>query len=190
MAIGATGGAGIKAGANPLVVIGSAHSTAVQVNDDARTAQGTTTKLYNPLGITDSVFHFKKIPPGTTRALVRARVPIATTAVGTSPIVAIVGLIDNGDHDDCLASGVGIVDGTIQPIRLDSATAAGAGQTLTFPASPTTSNCTNDGVWFYSDVISLTATDLQGCKWIGVLVTVAGACTASAAMPCDVILQN
>ncbi len=191
MAVGSVKGAGVKFGSQGMVSPGSAHSVKIQANDDARTAQGITTKLYNPLGITDSVFHWARVPQGTTRTLMRARVPIATTAVATGPTVAIIGLLDNGDHASPLdAAGAGIVDGTIEPLRLDAATHAAAGQLLAFQASPTTSNQANDGVWFYSDIVSLTAVDMQGCKWVGAVVTVLGACTASAAMPVDFIFEN
>lgn len=184
MAIGSTKGAGVRRGTGPLP--GSALSYVVTANDDARTAQ-TAAMSYNPSTITDSVFHWVRVPPGTTRVLCRAKVPKATTAVGTSPIVKIVGAISRtGAHDDC----AGVTDGAIEFQRLDAATWAAAGQTLTFPASPSTTNCYNDSTYFYSDVISLTAIDLQGCEWVGVLVTTLGACTASAAMPVDLTFQN
>lgn len=183
MAIGSTKGAGVRPGTVPMVCVGSAHGTWQQVNDDARTAQ-TATMLYNPSVITDSVFHWVSIPQGTTGCLVRARVPIATTAVVTSPIVYLIGAYSTSESNfDC----AGVTDATIRFQRLDSVNIDDAGLTLTFPASPTTTNCQNDAVWFYSKTPSLAGYDCRGAKWVGVAVQTLGACTASAAMPVDLL---
>lgn len=187
MAIGATRGGGVRTGGIPQVLVGSALNTIVQANDDARTAQ-TATMRYGPAGITDSTFHWVRVPAGTTRVLIRARTPIATTAVGTSPVVWLLGAMAR--DTEALADCAGVNDGTVQYLRLDSATYGGTGQTLTFDATPATTDSLNDSVWFYSDVASLTATDLQGCQWVGVAVATAGANTASAAMPIDLIFEN
>lgn len=197
MAIGTTKGAGVKAGAVPMVVSGSAHGAWVQANDDARTAQGATTNLYNPTAITDSTFHWVHVPQGTTGCLVRARVPIATTAVGTSPIVAIITATNfaGASNADPAPGGVPVTDGTIRIVRVDSPGIGDTGQTCTFPTSPSTTNCQCDSTWFYSawgtsGAASLAGFDHRGGQWVGVLVMTAGACTASAAMPIDLLLLN
>jgi len=183
MAIGTTRGAGVRGGGVPLVSPGSAHGVWQVANDDARTAQ-TSTMLYNPNVITDSTFHWVHMPQGTTGVLPRARVPIATTAVGTSPIIYLLGASSmNGSH----ASPEGTNDGNIRIMRLDTVAIDGVGLTLTFPGSPTTTNCQCDGTWFYSATPSLAGYDCRGSQWVGVAVQTAGACTASAAMPVDLL---
>lgn len=183
MAIGTTKGNGVRSGGVPLVCVGSAHGSWYQVNDDARTAQ-TATMLYNPNVITDSTFHWVSIPQGTTGVLPRARVPIATTAVGTSPIIYLLGASSTSISN---VSPEGVNDGTIRIMRLDTVAIDGTGLTLTFPASPVTTNCLNDATWFYSATPSLAGYDCRGSQWVGVAVQTAGACTASAAMPVDLL---
>jgi hypothetical protein len=186
MAIGSTNSLAIRPGAQTIVVAGSSHGSYGQANDDARTAQ-TTANLCKPSGITAATFHWMRVPQGVTRVMAQARVPIATTAVGTSPIIAIVGAVGETDGDPTAT------DGTIRYKRIDGTQTAAidivaTGQTLTFPASPTTSNCLNDATWFYSQESQ--AFDILGCKWVGVLVMTLGACTASAAMPVDLYGLN
>ncbi len=186
MAIGATKGGGMRPGGTPVVIPGSAHGVWVTANDDCRTAQ-TAAMLYNPSSITDSTFHWIRVPYGTTRALIRGKVAKATTAVGTSPVVRVVGAYDvAGGLADCS----GVADGTVEFLRLDAATWAATGLTLTFPASPSTTNCYNDTTYFYSDVASLTPIDLLGANWVGVPVVTASATTASAAVLAELCFIN
>lgn len=187
MPIGTTRGGGVRTSGIPQSLVGSSLSTVVIANDDARTAQSATDR-YNPAAIDDSTFHWVRVPAGTTRVLCRAKCAIATTAVGTSPVVILVGALDttSGSKTDC----ANVTDGTVQFLRLDAATWAASGQTLTFNATPTTSNSYNDAAYFYSDVISLTATDLQGCEWVGVPVITASATTASTAVIVELIFQS
>lgn len=188
MAIGTTKGAGIQAGTTPVVISGSGHGQWVQANDDARTSQESF--LYAPGTITSSTFHWVRMTVGATGVCIRARTPIATTAVGTSPVVAIVGAYDAGTGSAAVGDPAGINDGTVYYKRLDSVGIADAGLTLTFPASPDTSNCQNDAAWFYSAEPLVGGYDCRGAKWVGVLVTTSGANTASAAMPIDIMLLN
>jgi len=174
MAIGITYGTGIHAATTPVVIYGSGHAQWKQINDDARTAQGTTTKLTAPGTITDSTFHWCRLGQGVTGVSVRARVPIATSAVGTSPVVALIGAY----AIDSAADPAGINDATVYYKRLDSVGIVDTGLTLTFPASPTTSNCMNDASWFHSAEPSIGGYDCRGARWVGVLVMTAGACTA------------
>lgn len=193
MAIGATKSkAGIIPESAPVVVSGSSRGVWIQgVNSDARTAQGTTTKLCSPLAITDSTFTWLPLAVGVTRVQVRARVPKATTAVGTSPLIALFALWRT-DPNSTIDPSAAVAD-EFQFERLDAATLTATGSSLTFPASPTTSNCRYDATWFYSSMLSTSPfnpTDMNGAHYLGIVVTVAGACTASAAMPIDVLVMN
>ena len=177
---------GIQVGTNGLIATGSAHSTwAMGVNSDVTIAQ-TAAVRYAPGTVTDNSFGWLKLPQGVTGVSVRARSPIASTAL-TSPVVALVGAWDNALG---LTTPVGVNDGTVTFKRLDALNILDAGQPLTFPASPSTSNCQNDAAWWYSAEPTIGGFDCRGAKWVGVFVMTAGASTASAAMPVDLLQMN
>lgn len=191
MAIGATKGkAGIIPESAPVVVSGSSRGMLVlSVNDNALTAQGLTNKLYGPMTITDSTFHWLPISVGVTRIEVQARVARSTVTAITSPKIAIIGMwrTDPNSTSDPAAA----VADEFHFDRIDADMTA-AGTTLTFPASPVTSpgNCRYDGTNWYSAIAGGVQYDIRGAHYIGIVVTNAGASTGSVAMPIDVLLLN
>src|SRR5574343_917359 len=181
MAIGETKKPGMITSTMQKVVAGSARGEWITANTDARNTQ-VTTELYGPSTIVDSSFHWLAVPAGATRVLIQAKTLRAVTAVGTSPSVALVGgwLTSLGTPDTNPASATA---GEVRFARLDAATLGATGQALTFNATPTTSNNLYDSVYWYSimlpDVTSKIGYDLCGANWLGVIVTVASATTAS-----------
>lgn len=168
----------------PVVSV-TARGTWVVVHDDARIANSAA-ELLNPTSVDDSVCHWIPVDPSAAKITsLRCKVPIATTAVGTSPIVRV--YLGWGTLAD---SGSAPSDGTFRFERLDNASQTAAGLTLTFDATPTTSDQFNDATYFYSTSVFQTPTDLKGANYILVLVETAGACTASAAMPIEACFVN
>lgn len=161
------------------VVAASGKATSVVAITDATATAQTAAELMYPQSVTASAITVVKLGDGVTRALIRARLTTATTAVATSPVVRVFAII--GDNADDWADGV--------PFRLDNLDSDAAGKTLTLPASPSNTNMLRDGTYRYSDAISLTATDLQGATHLVVLVETAASITGGA---CSVecLLQN
>lgn len=164
------------------------------IHSDARTAQ-TAANLLHPLGVTDSLCGWLPLNGAGFITCVRARVPIATTAVGTSPIIQL--FLGWGELDSSgvpLNSALTGNDG-VTPMfrveRLDNAVLGAAGLTLTFDATPAAATDSyNDGIYFFSTSVLQTPTDLRGASHLFCAVATAGACTASAVMPVEACFVN
>ena len=157
----------------------------ITLHDDARTAQSAT-DLLRPVAVDDSVCHWVEVSKGASKlACIRAKVPIATSAVGTSPVVRVY-----AGYGVLPSTGIPPTDGSFRVERLDNSSWTAAGLTLTFAASPTTSNAHNDAVYFYSASVLQTPTDLKGANYILVAVETAGACTATAVMAVEGMFLN
>lgn len=162
-----------------VVVAASGKATSVIVVTDATATAQTAAQLMSPQTVTASNITVVRLGSGVSRALIRARLATATTAVATSPVVRVYAIVGGGG--DGWTTGV--------PLRLDNADSDAAGVTLTLPGTPSTTNMLADGTYRYSDCISLTATDLQGATFLVVLVETAASITGGACA-IEAILQN
>ena len=158
----------------------------LKVHDDARTAQ-TTANSVNVTAMAASVAHWTAIPSGCGKICqVRAYVPIATTAVGTSPIIQL--FLGYGTLNSV---GAPPTDGTFRFERLDNAVILATGLTLTFNANPNAAtNNYNDATNFYSTSVLQSPTDLRGATHVLCQVLTAGACTATAIMAIEACFVN
>jgi len=173
----ATTNPGYGAGTERLVNVTSAQGEWVVLCTDARTAQSAA-DLLNPTAIDDATNRW--VATGMKRgklAALRARIPVATTAVATSPIVRVIG------GWGTITTGAPPTDGTFICARLDASAWTTAGITLTFAASPDVATDTpSDGTYMYADYYFDTPLDLLGADFIIAAVSTAGAITASAAI--------
>jgi hypothetical protein len=188
MAIGSLIKSNVRSSGLQNVVVAAPKGQWVTVNDDARTAQGASV-LLSPATVTDSVFHWVAVPEGVRKVLVRARMPVGTATVTTSPKVRVWGAFKTQATSGEVAIGSDgsfVNDGTIQFVRLDNATVSNAGVTL----SLATSSRLVDSTWSYSDVSTLSGYDTQGADYIGVMVDTAAAIVSSAAVEIQVLLLN
>lgn len=184
-AIGSMQTAAPSVAPSAVVASTSCYGVWVTVHDDARTAQSAG-NLLKPVAVADSVCHWIKIErPAARMGRLRCKVPIATTAVGTSPVVRVF-----AGYGTLNTDGSAPTDGSFRVERLDSGTWTAAGLTLAFPASPTTSNCPNDATYFYATAVLQTPVDMQGAQYILVEVETAGACTSSAIMLVEAVFLN
>jgi hypothetical protein len=190
MAISATENAGIKIGTAAIVVAGSVLGIWKQTHADACATAQTTAMQYNPSTLSSTNIKWLRVPVGATRCFVQARVPKATTTIGTNPLVKVYGgWIANG-NDATLPENV--TAGEVRYMRLDSAAIGDTGTTIAWPStSPSTSNTLNDSTWYYSTPPTQTGFDTLSAEFVCVMVTTAaGALTASGAMPIDILFTN
>lgn len=155
----------------------SSKSTTIEAVSDATATAVTAAQLLNHATITSTAVRWIKRGPHTTRVRIRGRVTVACTAVGTSPVVRVVGAILNGAAEPT-ADTPNISGASVTFRRLDNATETAAGVTLTFNATPTSSNSYGNGTYFYSIVID--AIDLEGVDYFAVLVETAAGITGGA----------
>lgn len=163
-----------------VVYAASAKGSWIIANDDAETAQAATDYL-NPSAIDESTFHWVKLGPGVTRAIIRARYAVGAT-VTTSPIFVPVLAYGTANADGSMPT-----DGTVRFLRADSADYNADGLTLTLVSSGTGQMV--DATYAYSDPVSLTATDLQGADYLGCVVRTA-ANVDTGAVAIEVLLLN
>lgn len=157
----------------------------VTVHDDARTAQAET-DLLNPTAVDDAVCHWVRLDRAASKIChLRCKVPIATTAVGTSPVVRVYLGYGALNEDGSVPT-----TGGFRVERLDNADPAAEGLTLAFEGSPSAGNQMHDAAWYYSRSVLQEPTDLRGADYLIVLVETAGVCTASAAMPIEACFVN
>lgn len=183
MAIGALRSTGTRTNGNQEVIASATKGVWTVANDDCRTAQSAA-MLLSPATITDSTFHWVKVPQGATKVLVRARVPIATTSIGTAPTVRVIGAYENGgtiNSDGSMPS-----DGTVCFARLDAATWAGTALTVWGVVTLATAEY-RDASYYYSNVTALAGYALLGADYVGIPVVVASATTATAAVEIQVL---
>lgn len=164
--------------------IAYALSAIFTANDDLRTAQSAA-NLLHPFGITDSTFHWVKVPDLATRFYVRASTTSTLATVTTSPIVRIYGCIMDPADSGSTAT-------TAKMLRLDSYDANATGTTLTLVASRT--GMQNDGTNYFSNVAPTTISftggyPTQGCRYVGVLCETAANIATSVAVTGDVIFM-
>lgn len=149
----------------PNVTVASVYGSWIIANDDAETAQSATDLLV-PHGIDDATFHWVRVGPGCTRALVRARALVGAT-VTTDPVVRLIGAFGNINADGSMPS-----DGTVNFLRLDNVDANAAGLTLDCVTSG--SGLLRDATYMYTDPLpSLDGVDLRGANYVGVAVETA-----------------
>lgn len=162
MAVGNTLNMGfdIEAGKN-----GSGFCDWLVCNDDTSTAQSAS-DLLGPGGIDDSVFHWVKLAPGTTRVYIRCRYDDGTSAVATSPIVRLFGAVSDPQT---------VAEASNKFRRLDNADWNASGVTLTLVANGT--GVHHDGTDFYSDEPTLSGYDALGCRYVGVAIETASSIT-------------
>lgn len=152
----------------------SAKADRVIAHLNATATAQTATELLAPQTITSANVRVIAVGDAVTRVLIRPRIATTTTAVATSPVVRIIGIVATAD-DDAWTDGV--------PVRLDNVDNTAAGLTLTLEASPSGSNSLTSGSYRYGDTKSLTATDLLGVKWLVIPVETAASITGGT---CDI----
>lgn len=168
----------------PVVSV-TARGTWVVVHDDARIANSAA-ELLNPTSVDDSVCHWVRLDRAASKIChLRCKVPIATTAVGTSPVVRVYLGYGALNEDGSVPT-----TGGFRVERLDNADPAAEGLTLAFEGSPSASNQMHDAAWYYSRSVLQEPTDLRGADYLIVLVETAGVCTVSAAMPIEACFVN
>ncbi len=175
MAIGSIKSSNSRVGTAQETIVGAAKGTWIVANTDARTVT-TSGEFAAPATISNANFSWIKVPTGVTKFLLRARMPLATASVTTSPIVKLLGVHTNGNT---VSESTGSMpsDGSVVFTRLDSTDSLGSGVTVTLNVTKTT-----DASYIYSDVTTLSGYNTLGCDYIGVAVTTASAITASAAV--------
>lgn len=142
------------------------------INSDAA-AINATPEMMNPLSANDSTNFWRKIPRGCGSVVIRARI----IAAGTTAVTANTPRIR-------LYAGYGALVSDVPEkfLRIDATGPGVTGQVLTFPASPTTSNCFNDVTNFYSQPVSLAGSDLCGGSYLTCMIETAAAGTLGGAM--------
>lgn len=179
----------VRSGSQAVVIAGSARGTWAVINADAKQQQ----TLANILALnlnSDAYVKWIEVPPGVTRILLRVKMPVATISnVGTAPLISVIGAWRTTDAATITASSTP-VDGSIEYMRLDAATAAAAGTSLVPTGTVTTSKYFNDATYYYSDPIDLTGYDLKGCDYVTVCVPTIAATTGAGAMPIEALFLN
>jgi len=169
VAIGANVRAGLvtKAGGADVTYPGSAYGSWVQIHDDLTAAADAAAVLIRPWSIANANMHPLVIGPGVSRIFLVGRYPVASS-VTTLPVLRFWGSHNAAIVDD----GSGGPGGT----RLDNVDANAAG--ITLPFNLTNTNDWRDTTYRYSDMVTISGTDLLGCQ---VLTTyVETACVVSA----------
>lgn len=186
---------GLDSGTLVVGAYGSIHGTWFTLNSDARNANSAAERLC-PTSISASgSAYWVMVPAGITRVIVRARAPIAVSAVGTNPVVQLHGLYDptadplSGVNGGVSSTGA-VTASAVIPFRLDSNDPTNAGTAIAFQASPSVTNTYNDGTYWYSPEWSLGNIDTKGTHWLTALVSTASATTASAAVVIQGLFLN
>lgn len=151
----------------PVSVFGSW----ITLHSDLEQAADSSTELLQVYNTNNTGFRYVMVPPICTRVLLRCKY----TTAGTSPTNAVVKLYGFDYWADPAAGATTIsvdLDG-VGIVRLDNASNAAAGVTLTMAASTDVA----DSTYSYSSLPDLVGYDLLGCKAIGLIVTTAGALT-------------
>lgn len=140
-----------------LLAPGSAPGLWRTLLDDATAAVQNAAALLNPIGVTSSNCHWTRItkPYGKLGAL-WLKVPIAITTISASPIVRLY-----TGHGKIATGNAPAADGTFRVLRLGT-----ADYTLTYQASPSTSNSMNDGTYWYFPASISTPLDLLGADYL------------------------
>lgn len=160
-----------KAGAS-LTIPASVRGEWTVINDDLTTAQATGDRLA-PFLVDDEGFHWVRVPDGATRALWCARTAVAA-GMSSTATVRIIGA------DIAPTTNGGYVTGdTVHFTRIDNVSPSAGGITI---AQATTTTGFLDGTYVYGAVTSLTATDLLGCAYVGMLVESAASQSGSGAV--------
>lgn len=110
-----------------------------------------------------------KVPDNAVRCRIRGRCAVAISAVSTSPVVQVYGLYTDTQN---IATGGTTLPADARWERLDAATLAGTGTTLTFAAASSNTQVV-DATYLYTDVSS--DIDCKGAQYVLVLVKTAGA---------------
>lgn len=152
----------------------------IAVTDATATAQ-TATELLNPYSVSGTAPIWIKRGPGIRGIRVRARLTTATTAVATTPIVRVLGVMAGDGATLPTASSPNLTGQAAVPRRLDASTDTAAGLTLDLPASPSATTALGNGTYRYGTPSS--KIDLEDCDWYIVLVERAAAITLGT---CDV----
>lgn len=180
MAIGTLLKANVRSANQDFVAIAQPKGTWIVCNTDCRTAQ-TAGMLLNPSSITSASFHWVAVPEGVRTVYVRARYPVATSGITTSPVIRVWGAYRNGG--EISAAGVMPSDGSVLTARLDNASWSASGITVTLNVS----NDHTDDSYFYSSLTSATGYSVLGADYIGIPVSTASSITASAAVEVQVL---
>src|SRR5690606_30642040 len=123
-----------------------------------------------------------KIGPGVTRAVIRAKYPKGST-VSASPVVYPILAYGEPNADGSMPA-----DGSVRFLRADNADSDAAGLTLTLTTGG--NGLMVDDTYAYSDPVSLTAADLLGADYLGVVVGTAANVGGAGAVPIEVLLLN
>jgi hypothetical protein len=169
MAIGAVRSGGVMTGSMQVVNTATVHGAWFTIHDDLEQAAYSATILSTPATITDSNFHWGRVPDGASRILLRARYSIGGTAP-TNPVLYLLGAYGVPATDGSFAN-----DGAVVFMRLDAVGTAAAGFTFTLVAAG--AGLMKDATYAYSDPVSLTLTNLNGANYVGVGIATAGALT-------------
>jgi hypothetical protein len=178
MAIGPTRKAGVdgKRGSTPSSVI----SDFVILNDDATSAQAAGDAVAPGL-IDETSFFWTLVPDDATRLLLSGWLNSSVTGVTTDPVVKLLGLKNYAGDDDYGSN----ANGYGWPIRIDSPTdMTAAGITVDFGTYSTDTFLYSMPDSEFGRINPLTNADgydLLGCRYVGALVTTAGAVTGSGA---------
>jgi len=181
MAIGEIRAGNVMGAGGDVVYAASAKGSWVVANDDATAAQAATDHL-NPSAIDEPSFHWVKIGPGVTRAVIRAKYPKGST-VSASPVVYPILAYGEPNADGSMPA-----DGSVRFLRADNADSDAAGLTLTLTTGG--NGLMVDDTYAYSDPVSLTAADLLGADYLGVVVGTAANVGGAGAVPIEVLLLN
>lgn len=182
MAIGSARGGNVKTGSGKVVIPASCKGIWITAHDDLE--QTVPATPLNPATITDSTFHWVKVPEGATRCLLRAQAT-KTNTVTTDPIVRLYGVYPSEDavfdkYGDIInEDGSFDDDGTILFMRLDLAETAGTGITLDIETNhPNRMFDAHATPKAYSNPPTITPYDLLGAWYIGVVPLTASATSA------------
>lgn len=183
----------IRVNSQAVVIAGSARGQWVTINADCKQVQ-TSAHVLNITGVSsDAYLYWIEVPPGVTRMLLRAKLPVAVTAVTQAPVIRVVGVWRAADASAITDAGAVPSDTTILTMRLDNATADATGVTLmaTTAAAGVNANVfQNDATYYYGNPIDLTGYDLLGCDWVAVPVITAMTTTGAGACPIDALFLN
>lgn len=164
-----------KSGSPTFQPIGS-YGGVVLAIDNASATAATTAEQINPASVTGTSWHWIKRGEGMTRAYIYARMLKSTTVVTTSPVIKVYGAYPVGSAPTLPDNNSGAIptDGTWVCKRLDAATAAAGGQTLTL-ALDAADTQPEDTTYIYSDETSVI--DLQDAPYVLVLHSTAASIT-------------
>jgi len=168
-----------------VVYPSSVQSNWVIAHESLEATAETGTVLLTPATYAGTGVHPVKLSGAVTRVLIRARYDVGTTTLTTSPVVRLYAVFT--PLGTIPATGVIPNDGTVRFVRIDNADNNAAGVILTLSA-----NAIRDSVYRYTNVVSLTGSDMLGACHLLVLTETAGAVSggANTNIDCEVLLVN